>query len=596
MKKVIFLLVLTFGVVFQNFGNPHTFYVANNGNDKNDGSFGKPFKTIQKATTVVNAGDTCIIRGGTYRETITPAQSGVNGKPIVFMAYPSEKVIVSGSDIVSSKWKTFKGNIYKTYMPWTMGLGKDMVFVDGKLVLQARHPNKCIGAMPMPPVTEALSPLWPHAFGRFKVTSGSNIITNANDLNQNQPDYWKGALYLGFHKWSWCMQTAQITSSANGQITFANPTKTWWFPDDADSKDWSHMWDSIQNGYLTNHIHALDQPGEWHWQNDTLYLWTNNSTNPAKMLVEAKKRQLAFDLRNRNYIELKNLTVIASSLDLYNSNNCTVAGCKLSYISHFQQWSDGREGIIDGNKSLEGALFKGEAGIIVGGTDNTLKNCIIEYSSGAGLYLNGNRTTVTNCIIHDCGYTSTYLGCIFIFNDHLNPTKQCGGHTITHCNLYNAGRAVISVFGNQKQTIFDPMEISYNRIHDGCILGNDGGSFNSWSVTLGTNEKKTEIHHNLFWNQWGQFWAGIVYPDNESYNMNAHHNVLWYSEKNKYDLKNRLFWKANLPNNCSYSDNVEKRNYSGGIRGLTDEDYPGGYFETGASFGVNTSDYLIPGK
>lgn len=596
MKKVIFLLVLTFGVVFQNFGNPHTFYVANNGNDKNDGSFGKPFKTIQKATTVVNAGDTCIIRGGTYRETITPAQSGVNGKPIVFMAYPSEKVIVSGSDIVSSKWKTFKGNIYKTYMPWTMGLGKDMVFVDGKLVLQARHPNKCIGAMPMPPVTEALSPLWPNAFERFKVTSGSNIITNANDLNQNQPDYWKGALYLGFHKWSWCMQTAQVTSSANGQITFANPTKTWWFPDDADSKDWSHMWDSIQNGYLTNHIHALDQPGEWHWQNDTLYLWTNNSTNPAKMLVEAKKRQLAFDLRNRNYIELKNLTVIASSLDLYNSNNCTVAGCKLSYISHFQQWSDGREGIIDGNKSLEGALFKGEAGIIVGGTDNTLKNCIIEYSSGAGLYLNGNRTTVTNCIIHDCGYTSTYLGCIFIFNDHLNPTKQCGGHTITHCNLYNVGRAVISVFGNQKQTIFDPMEISYNRIHDGCILGNDGGSFNSWSVTLGTNEKKTEIHHNLFWDQWGQFWAGIVYPDNESYNMNAHHNVLWYSEKNKYDLKNRLFWKANLPNNCSYSDNVEKRNYSGGIRGLTDEDYPGGYFETGASFGVNTSDYLIPGK
>ena len=37
MKKAIFLLVLIVGVVFQNFANPHIFYVATSGNDKNDG-------------------------------------------------------------------------------------------------------------------------------------------------------------------------------------------------------------------------------------------------------------------------------------------------------------------------------------------------------------------------------------------------------------------------------------------------------------------------------------------------------------------------------------------------------------------------------
>jgi hypothetical protein len=134
------------------------------------------------------------------------------------------------------------------------------------------------------------------------------------------------------------------------------------------------------------------------------------------------------------------------------------------------------------------------------------------------------------------------------------------------------------------------MEISYNRIHDGCILGNDGGLFNSWSVNLGSANKKTQIHHNLIWDQWGQFWAGLVYPDNNTYFMEAHHNVLWYSAKNNYDIKGRLFWKANQPNDCTYLDNKEKNNYANGVNGLTASDYPGGYFETGASFKVSSSD------
>jgi hypothetical protein len=136
------------------------------------------------------------------------------------------------------------------------------------------------------------------------------------------------------------------------------------------------------------------------------------------------------------------------------------------------------------------------------------------------------------------------------------------------------------------------MGISYNRIHDGCILGNDGGLFNSWSVTLGTDAKKTQIHHNLIWDQWGQFWAGLVYPDNNSYKMEAHHNVLWYSATNQYAPQG-LFWKANTPNDCTYTENSEKRNYTGGVKGLTDVDYPGGSFQTGTSFDVNADGCLF---
>ncbi|MDB6016307.1 MAG: Polysaccharide lyase, family, partial [Pedosphaera sp.] len=57
------------------------FYVATNGVDTNAGTLAQPFLTISKAASVMVAGDTCFIRGGTYRETVTPASSGSAGAP-----------------------------------------------------------------------------------------------------------------------------------------------------------------------------------------------------------------------------------------------------------------------------------------------------------------------------------------------------------------------------------------------------------------------------------------------------------------------------------------------------------------------------------
>jgi hypothetical protein len=177
-----------------------------------------------------------------------------------------------------------------------------------------------------------------------------------------------------------------------------------------------------------------------------------------------------------------------------------------------------------------------------------------------------------------------------MFNDLLDKSKLTGGHSITHCELYNAGRSVVSIFGSGKSTTFEPLEISNNRIHDGSILSNDGGLFNSYGVTLGTPENRSQIYNNLFWDQWGAFWGGLVYPDNYTYNLDAHHNVIWYSASNTYGMSDRKFWKTNPPNDCTYKYNTQKNNYANGVKGLRVTDYPGGYFETGASFSVNSTD------
>jgi hypothetical protein len=56
------------------------YYVSTSGSDSNAGtSTNAAYLTIQKAANVMNAGDTCYILSGTYRETVIPAKSGASG-------------------------------------------------------------------------------------------------------------------------------------------------------------------------------------------------------------------------------------------------------------------------------------------------------------------------------------------------------------------------------------------------------------------------------------------------------------------------------------------------------------------------------------
>jgi len=84
-----------------------TYYVdATGGNDSNNGlSNTTAWKTIAKVNAAsFNPGDTILFkRGGTWRETLTPGQSGTSGNPITFGAYDTgANPIISGSDVFAS--------------------------------------------------------------------------------------------------------------------------------------------------------------------------------------------------------------------------------------------------------------------------------------------------------------------------------------------------------------------------------------------------------------------------------------------------------------------------------------------------------------
>ena len=259
------------------------YYVAPSGSDANAGTKAAPFQTIQKAADVMQPGDRCLIRAGTYRETVTPANSGKADAPITFEALKSERVVISGADILPGPWKQYKGSIYTASMPWTLGPGRDMVFVDGIAVIQARHPNTHTAGSKPPPL--GLPPLW-MTYGNFKVSLNSPLITNPTDLDQEETDFWKGALYAGWHGWGWAMQSAEVESSRKGVISVKNKCKTWWFPDATPS--YASRFVQYNQGYMTGHLNALDKAGEWHHQDKMLYLWPPEDKDLSKSVVEAK--------------------------------------------------------------------------------------------------------------------------------------------------------------------------------------------------------------------------------------------------------------------------------------------------------------------
>ncbi|MEN2766268.1 right-handed parallel beta-helix repeat-containing protein [Ornithinibacillus xuwenensis] len=81
-------------------------YVALNGDDENNGTKSKPFRTLEKAASVAQAGTTVYIREGTYHEKLVVKHSGTDSNPIIFSAYQDEKVVISGSNHTESDGDT----------------------------------------------------------------------------------------------------------------------------------------------------------------------------------------------------------------------------------------------------------------------------------------------------------------------------------------------------------------------------------------------------------------------------------------------------------------------------------------------------------
>ncbi len=593
-----------------------TYYVAKSANasDNNNGSKDRPFATLNKAGAVAQPGDTVIIREGTYYETFTPKNNGNAANPITYKAADGEKVTISALEHIGTPISNENG-LWVFEPGWTMGEGRNMVFNNGKVVVEGRHPNSHTSGRVWDEKNLGYSDLWP-TMGAIDVLKDDMIDMNndgkddngddveltagsTTDLNQDS-GYWVGGTLVSFHGRGWNLGMAKIEDSESGVLYLNNPTTTWWFDNAAPAESASNM----DYAYITNHINTVDMPGEWYWSEDgKLYMYPLEDVEFDFSKLEGKARQLTVDMRNSKYINLVNINTLGGSMNLLESEMCVVNGGTHEYISHYTYSDDQHYGFLEGYDVFDknGAPLRGELGLTIGGRDNAVVNAEIRYSAGAGLYVSGLFGYFDNNLIEETGYMSSYVGGIYLtaLAAIQEFSEMRGGHGIYNNTVTKTGRGGLILgsieapwFQTHGMTPFIGSDVAYNKIINACLVSRDTGVVYMHGTISGDDRLKMKIHHNIVgdvWNYDGQ--ATAIYFDNYIQNIDCYSNITC-SERPVYRdiIVQGSIGELNAPAG-GFADsfatiecwnNSELGQIEGGIDSINVEDYPmHQYFLTG---------------
>ncbi len=475
-KSLVLFVFLSF---IPHLSGAKNYYVAKNGSDRNPGLKHLPFRTIQAAARRMEAGDTCFIRQGVYRETVMLARDGRKLTPVVFIRYGKDPVIITGADKVHA-WIPWKNGIWKAYVP-------DRVLqltVHGKLANLARYPDK-----------QGDNMLTVSDWAEVSASADGKVVFNGPPQSNG---YWQAGICHFLTGKHWIAHIEKIERSQGNEVFCNNKAS----------------WVSLNSGvYLGKgvgciyHLHALDHPGEWFWQQDTLYYLPRQGEDLTNMDVEARIRTGGFVIRNRKNIEVRGLDFIMATVDMEGAENCTLEGCNIFYPEPFFFYHSGWCRDQGGGKDYSIVHWEGK-GVVVSGKYNVIRNCYVGHSWGDGISIGGTCNKIENCLVEDCDWSATDAAAISVTGY---------GHTIIRCTLRNTARSVLL------NRFAGKTDILYNDLGDAGRMCEDLGITYSYH----TNGAGSQIAYNRVHDNHAKSTASGIYLDNYDTAYVVHHNVVW---------------------------------------------------------------------
>lgn len=489
------------------------YYVdAAHGSDANTGrSLQTPFATIQRCAAVLAAGQTCLVRAGTYGETVTPAASGAPGQPIVFAPYGMEQVVVSGADEVTAAWQLAQGSIYSAPVriaPSLVNSGfANQVFladtgldISARMLFEARWPGPAGATSPFD---------LPQAI----VDGGTATAGQGGTLYDPALTFASGALTGATLQmragYAWSSQSAVVTGNGAGWLTYAGGTE-----------DCADLCAVRGSRYDVVGLRALlTQPAEWFYDAaaQKLWMWTPAGDSPSNHRVMVKQRELAFDLSNRSHVEVRGFRIFAATLRTNGGSHNLIDGISASYLSHFIAFSDSPY-----------STHTSDTGIQLAGTGDVLQNSTLQMSAGNLVALEGRGESATNNLILNGDYSATYCAPV-------NVTD--GTARLTHNTIRGAGRDVVHISSGTT----DPgLVIQENDISVGGLLNQDigllytccGGDFTGSTIDHNWLHDVVPADGRGFGNGTYPAISGNgIYFDNGTTNITAHHNVVWNASR-----------------------------------------------------------------
>lgn len=484
-----------------------TLHVSPNGDDTNPATREAPLKTIAAANDRMNPGDTAIIHAGLYRESIH-----VTKHNLTFRAAPNARVTISGTDLITSVWRSHKDGIYKT----TVQQPVRQLLADSQLMIEAQFPNL------------SLNNLWDR--NRWAKAAKGSLYGKMVDPQLAESNInWTGAvatLNVAHQFYTWTRTVKKHSAGSDrfeyekdltGITHFADKTEPW--EDD--------------RYYLRGKLEALDIENEWFYDAPakTLYFKPPDRRHPSTFTLESKTRPFAFHASNINKLTIDGFNIIAATISLSNCNHATIANTHILFPNQIRRINDPEADEFDLAQTL------------VSGNDNTVTHCSFAFGPAKGIAISGRRNILENSLFHDFCWDGSLREPIIAINSSSDQAAddRC---IVRFCTVYNGGNALINYRGLPGHII------EYNHFYNGGLACKDVALVYTGQPTAAGSVVRYNYVHGCYTEHAMQTDKGPVpgglgiRGDDQTRSLTVHHNVVWDCGRDGIIVKgdnNRVF-------------------------------------------------------
>lgn len=515
-------------------GKPHQFFVSPDGNDAWSGQLPEPnadrsdgpFATLEQAQHALRQlktdperalnGLLVGLRGGSYRMPATlkldTADSGAEHQPVVWAAFPGEKVTLTNSREVFHWKKISDPEILERLSPAAQkntvvielkptGIselreitprgGPDLqLYFRGAQMSRSRWPKT--GWLKISDVPQTGETCFHEGLEREKRFDGVPVGRHFGRVrfDAHPPHFWapQNEIYLhGYWTWDWSDSYQQVAKIdwEKSEITIAEPHHHYGYTKN-------------QRFYFLNLLEEIDAPGAWclDREKQQIYFWPPETLQPGDLEIACDAQPL-IELEDCEFIHFYQINFARSGgtgVKILGGTGNLVAGCNFQFLGQ-------------------------DAVVIDGGQDNGVLSCDISHVAMKGIVLNGgDRQTLrpagnyseNNHIQHFSEWINTYQSAVEISGV---------GNFIVNNLIHDAPHEAILLRGNDHL-------IEFNEIHNIMKETGDSGAIHTGrDVTWRGNV----IRHNYFHHLQGPGLHGVVaiYLDDFSCGFTVFGNICY---------------------------------------------------------------------
>lgn len=511
------------------------YYVSLTGDDRGDGSEGRPFRSLSRAQQAVREDKrrghepiTVHLRGGVYRLSepwrFTSEDNGASGAPVRWQAYGAEEVVISGGREVKN-WQVGADGIWRASLPDAGEAGgpvASQLFVNEERRPRCRLPKKGFFRSPGGGGT----PWTVKEEGRKDPRNMDTFLFKEGDLRA-WDDVQNGQVWF-YAAWTASIHWLESVDETNRKARLAAGLRGSW------------PLGFFERGNTRYHVEnvraALTEAGEWYMDHagKVLHYLPKPGERPetvsAVVPVLPELLVLAGDalggkpvehlefagmsFRHNAFVLPRNqvcdgqggiqgvVRVTGAAVCVFGSSNCVFEDVDISRCGTYGLWlGKGSRGNVVRRCELHDL---GSGGIIVGMPQRERK-------------IKTGDNQIVNCFIHNAGLI-VYAGCgVIILNS--------GDNVVRHCDIGDLYYTAVSLGWVWGYGVSDVKRniVEYNHLHHlGYGVLSDMGGVYTLGVSDGTIVRGNHIHdiNDYAYGSWG------LYPDQGSSNIVFEDNVV----------------------------------------------------------------------